>query len=68
MAVLTIGAANTPLSGKISPIGSPEFMSLGEFLSHTDWTLCDSFSAPLTRHTFQIATKTATISAPRRFP
>ena len=68
MAVLTIGAANTPLSGKISPLGGPECMSLWRILSHTDWTLCDSFSAPLTRHTFQIATKTATISALRRFP
>ena len=68
MAMLAIGAANTPRSGKISPLGGPEFMSLGEFLSHTDWTLCHSFSAPLTRHTFQTATKTATISAPRRFP
>jgi hypothetical protein len=64
MPLLTIGAANTPRSAQISPLGGLVF----NFLAHTDWMLCESFSALLTRHTFQTATKTATISAPRRFP
>lgn len=55
--------------GSKYPAQCPDITAGGPvFMSHRDWTLCESFSALLTRHTFQTATKTATISAPRRFP
>ena len=46
MAMLAIGAVNTRAAAKSHRLGGPEFMSLGEFLSHTELDALRLFFGP----------------------